>query len=357
MKSEKEIVEETTKIVVKINRLSSIPKYIQIADSITKDILDGKIKKESRMPSINELSDSLSLSRDTIEKAYKILRDRELIYAVKGIGNFTIGNDSESKTTVFFLINKPSSYKMEVYNAFVNKIGSKADVDMCLYYCEERLFIKALKKNINNYNYFVIMPHFKSVAKNYVCYTPKVIKAIETIPKEKLIIIDNSYTEISGNFAVVYQDYKEDIIHALEEGLEKLKKYKKIVLVYPTKLVFLYPTGILVGFIKFCELYGFDFEILDEIYDDLELESNQVYITIEEEDLVHLVQQIREKNWVMGKDIGVISYNETPLKALLGITVISSDFKGMGEAAAKLVLSNKKEISKNPFYYIERNSL
>lgn len=59
---------------------------------------------------------------------------------------------------------------------------------------------------------------------------------------------------------------------------------------YPTKLVFPYPTGILVGFIKFCEQYGFEFEILDEICDDLEFESNEAYITIEEEDLVHLVQ-------------------------------------------------------------------
>lgn len=357
LRAEKEITEKTTNIVVNITKHSSVPKYIQIADSIAKDILDGKIKKEMRMPSINELSDSCSLSRDTIEKAYKILRDRDLIFSVKGIGNFTMGNDSESKMTVFFLINKPSSYKMEVYNAFVNTIGSKADVDMYLYYCEEQLFINALKKNSNSYNYFVIMPHFKSKAQNHVCFTPKVIKAIETIPKEKLIIIDNSYTEISGTFAAIYQDYKEDIVHALEEGLEKLKKYKKIILVYPTKLVFPYPTGILVGFIKFCEQYGFEFEILDEIYDDLEFESNEAYITIEEEDLVHLVQQIREKNLVMGKDIGVISYNETPLKALLGITVISTDFKGMGVAAAKLVLNNKKEISKNPFNYIERNSL
>ncbi|TRX29998.1 hypothetical protein FNW25_00425 [Flavobacterium franklandianum] len=46
------------------------------------------------------------------------------------------------------------------------------------------------------------------------------IRAIETIPKEKRILIDNSYTEISGTFAAIYQDYKEDIIHALEEGLE-----------------------------------------------------------------------------------------------------------------------------------------
>ncbi|WP_428232851.1 GntR family transcriptional regulator [Flavobacterium sp.] len=350
-------MEKSINILIRVNNHSSIPKYIQVADSISEDILNGNIKKQHRMPSINDLSNSSRLSRDTIEKAYKILRDRDVIFSVKGIGYFIIDNKSESKSTVFFLINKPSSYKMEVYNAFVNTVGTKADVNMYLYYCEEDLFINALKKNINKYNYFVIMPHFKSKSQNHVCYTPKVIKAIETIPKEKLIIIDNSYREISGAFAAIYQDYKEDIVNALKEGLEKLKKYKKIILVYPSKLVFPYPAGILVGFIKFCEKYGFEFEILDKIYAELEFESKEAYIIIEEEDLVELVQQIREKNLVMGTDIGLISYNETPLKALLGITVISTDFKAMGIAAAKLVLNNKKEISKNPFNYIERNSL
>lgn len=351
------MTEKATAIAVRVNHHSSMPKFIQVAECISEDILNGNIKNKQRIPSINDLSDSSGLSRDTIEKAYKILRDRDLIFSVKGKGYFAINNDSEVKNTVFFLINKPSSYKMVVYNAFVNTIGNKADVDMYLYNCEEHLFINALKKNINSYNYFVIMPHFKNEAKNHVSYTPKVIKAIETIPKEKLIIIDNSYSEISGTFAVIYQDYKEDIIHALEESLTKLNKYKKIILVYPSKLVFPYPTGILDGFIKFCEQYDFKFEILDKIYDDMEFEPDEVYITIEEEDLAYLVQQIREKGLVMGKDVGVISYNETPLKALLGITVISTDFKAMGVEAAKLVLSNKKEISKNPFHYIERDSL
>lgn len=93
------------------------------------------------------------------------------------------------------------------------------------------------------------------------------------LSKEKLILIDNSYTEISGTFAAIYQDYKADIVDALEEEFEQLKKYNKIILVNPTKLVFPYPTGILVGFIKFCEQYDFEFEILDEIYDDLEFET------------------------------------------------------------------------------------
>lgn len=351
------MTQDSVNITINVKKHSRTPKYIQIADSISNDIFSGKIKNEQRIPSINELSNTCSLSRDTIEKAYRILRERDLIFSIKGIGNFVTINDSESKMNVFFLINKPSSYKMEVFDAFVNTIGSRAHVDMCLYYCEEDLFINAINKNLNSYNYFVIMPHFKSKNLIHVCYTPEVIKTIDNIPKEKLIIIDNSYAEISGTLAAIYQDYKEDIIHALEEGLEKLKKYKKIFLVYPTKLAFPYPTGILTGFIKFCEQYGFEFEILEKIHDEQEFEYKEAYVTIEEEDLVNLVQQLRDKNLVMGEDIGVISYNETPLKALLGITVISADFKGMGVAAAELVLSNKKEISKNPFNYIERNSL
>ncbi len=351
------MVEKVSNFVIYIDKNSSIPKYNQIEESICSAIINGKIKKGQRMPSISDLKDSCSVSKDTVEKAYKILRKRNLIFTVRGVGNFATGNSSGYRNTIFFLINKPSPYKMKVYNAFVDAIGGNGHVNMYFYYCDEDLFINALEKNFNSHDYFVIMAHFKSETQNYVSYTPKVIKAIEAIPKEKLILIDNSHAEISGTLAAVYQDYKEDIIHALAEGLEKLKKYKKIILVYPTKLEFAYPTGILVGFIKFCEQHGFEFAVLDGIYEDLEFESKEAYITIEEEDLVRLVQQIRANNLVMGKDVGVISYNETPLKGLLGITVISTDFKGMGEAAAKLVQSNKKEISKNPFHYIERNSL
>lgn len=347
----------TERILINIKKKSSIPKYIQVADSISNDIVNGKIKPGQKLPSINELSESNSLSRDTIEKAYKKLREDDLIFSVMGVGFFAMQNETQSNIDIFFLINKPSSYKMEVYNAFVNAIGNKGHVNLYLYYFDETLFVNALKKNINNFSYFVVMPHFKSKSKVYMNHTPKVLKAIETIPKEKLIILDNPYLEISGKFIAIYQNYKEDIIQALEKAIGKLKNYDKIILACPTQAVFPYPEGIFDGFKQFCVQNNFKFEILDKIYDDLEFESKEAYITVEEDDLVKLVQQIREKNLIMGKDVGVISYNDTQLKALLGITVVSTDFNAMGKNAAELVLKNEKKILKNPFNYIERNSL
>lgn len=351
------MAQETERILINIKKDSSIPKYIQVADSITNDIVSGKIRIDQKLPSINELSEWNSLSRDTIEKAYKILRDQELVFSVMGVGNFVNPNKSKSETDIFFLINKPSSYKMEVYNAFVDTIGNKGHVNLYLYYFDEDLFVNAIKKNINDFNYFVVMPHFKNKEKNYVNHTPKVLRAIGTIPKEKLMILDNPYLGITGNFAAIYQNYKEDIIQALEEATGKLKNYTKIILVCPIKAVFPYPAGIFEGFKQFCEHHNFSFEILDEIYDDLEFESKEAYITVDEDDLVKLVQQIREKNLTMGKDVGVVSYNDTHLKALLGITVVSTDFVAMGKTAAELILSNEKKIVRNPFRYIERSSL
>ena len=100
-----------------------------------------------------------------------------------------------------------------------------------------------------------------------------------------------------------------------------------------------------------------EFDILEEIYDDIILKKGDLFITIEESDLVSLVNQIREKEFSLGGDIGVISYNDTPLKELLGITCISTDFRVMGETAARMILDKTKGKVKNPFNFIDRDSL
>ncbi|HAT80125.1 MAG TPA: transcriptional regulator, partial [Flavobacterium sp.] len=87
------------------------------------------------------------------------------------------------------------------------------------------------------------------------------------------------------------------------------------------------------------------------------LKKGDLFITIEESDLVSLVKQVRENEYKLGSDIGIISYNDTPLKELLGITVISTDFKIMGETATNMILNKKKGKIKVPFNFINRESL
>ena len=87
------------------------------------------------------------------------------------------------------------------------------------------------------------------------------------------------------------------------------------------------------------------------------LKKGDLFITIEESDLVNLVKQVREDEFKLGSEIGIISYNDTPLKELLGITVISTDFKVMGETTAKMILNKETGKVKVPFNFIDRESL
>ncbi|PKA97820.1 regulatory GntR family protein [Flavobacteriaceae bacterium MAR_2009_75] len=341
---------------IKINHTSRKPKYQQIVDSIVENIASDNFKIDERLPSINKLSEEFNLSRDTVEKAYNLLKEQKVIVSFKGKGNFVNRTSLIAKTNILFLINKLSNYKMTVYNSFVAHAGVKAYVDLQIYHCDEGLFLNLLNKNIGSYDYYIVMPHFKTDSLNHISTTPDVEKALSQISKDRLVLLDNKGPS-EDLFLQIYQDFEEDIYTALNEGIDKILAYNKLVLVYPEKSVYPYPKRILHGFRKFCVQHHLDYEIYDEIYDEMILKKGDAFIVIEENDLVNLLKIMREKDFVLGKEIGIISYNETPLKELLGITVISTNFIKMGQHAAERILNKKGGNFKNEFNFIDRNSI
>lgn len=342
---------------INIDENSRVPKYKQIVDSIIYNISIGNLQINQKIPSINMFSEDFYISRDTVEKAYNILKERKVISSIKGKGYYITRTNLISKTNILFLINKLSPYKMTTYNSFVNSIGANSNTDLLIYHCDETLFLNLLDKNKDDYDYYVIMPHFKTDDLKHVSYTEEVVKSIKKIPKEKLVIMDNIKLGMDGQIVEIYQDFENDIYNALKEGLSKIANYEKLILIYPDKAVYPYPRRILHGFRKFCVEYSINFEILNEVYDDMILKKGDLFITIEESDLVSLVKQIRDSKFTLGENIGIISYNDTPLKELLGITVMSTDFKVMGESASRMIMNNEKGTIKVPFNFIDRNSI
>jgi DNA-binding transcriptional regulator YhcF (GntR family) len=343
--------------LINIDENSRVPKYQQIVDSIIENISRENLKFDQKIPSINKFSEEFYLSRDTVEKAYSILKERNIITAIRGKGYYVSRTKLIKKMNILFLINKLSWYKMEIYYSFIKSIGPNSYTDLHIYHCDESLFLNLLNKHKKAYDYYVIMPHFKTEDFQHTSTTVAVSQAINKIPKNKLIILDNIKIPIEDNIITVYEDYENDIYDALKSGLKKISKYKKIILIYPKKTIYPYPKRIKHGFMKFCVEHHLDFDIIDKVYNDMVLLDGDLFITIEEDDLVNLIEQIRDKEFVLGTDIGIISYNETPLKALLGITVISTDFKIMGEKASNMILNSESGKYKVPFNFIDRNSM
>jgi DNA-binding transcriptional regulator YhcF (GntR family) len=338
------------KAIYEIDAERKTPKYLQIVDSINNSIKSGRLKKGDRLLSINELSNEFFLSRDTVQKAYELLEKKGVILPVRGKGFYINRTDINTSYRILLLFNKISNYKKQIYNAFVQAMETHAAIDLKIHYSNARVFCNLLENHLHEYDYYVIMPHFYENAE-------EAYAMIRRIPTDKLLILDKDLSNLNTPYAAVYQDFRNDIGDALQTGLPLLKKYKKLILVFP-KLIS-YPEEIVVGFRNFCMAFDLKYAIIPEVNPDTELNPKEAYIIIEETDLVNLIKICRSKKWQAGKDIGIISYNETPLKEILleGITVLSTDHAKMGEAAARLILENKKEKIKNPFSLLIRKSL
>lgn len=333
----------------RIDATSETPKYLQVVNAVVEDVEAGILKLGERVPSINETSEMYYLSRDTIEKAYRVLRKRGVISSVKGKGCYISKTFCGDKLRVLLLFNKLSAYKKTVYYSLLQALGEAAEVDLHIHHFHGKICEKLIQESLGKYHYYVIMPHFTT-------HVEAATQVIQKIPEDKLVLLDKNLDAYKGNCAAVYQDFERDIRTALHSGKGLLRKYDKFVLVYPKEVS--YPIEIVKGFRQFCRETAMEHAVVSCI-SEAPLVSGTAYIVLEESDLATLIQEARAKNLPLGEKIGLISYNDTPLKKILdnGITVISTDHERMGEVAGYLMKHKMREKVHNPFTLIRRNSL
>ncbi|HPR85872.1 MAG TPA: substrate-binding domain-containing protein, partial [Prolixibacteraceae bacterium] len=90
-----------------------------------------------------------------------------------------------------------------------------------------------------------------------------------------------------------------------------------------------------------------------------EMKAGEVYFVPSDRNLVRLVKMAAEKNLQLGKDVGIVSFNDTVLKEVVagGITTISTDFQLMGQTLARMIQERSAEKIRNHSALIQRNSL
>jgi DNA-binding transcriptional regulator YhcF (GntR family) len=334
---------------IQIDGYSATPKYLQLTNSIKDAIIAGKIKKDELLPSINELSCILEISRDTAEKGYKHLKNLGIVNSVPGKGYYISNVDFRQKLRIFLLFNKLSSHKKIVYDAFVAALGEDVAIDFYIYNNDFALFKKLLENKKEDYSHYVIIPHFiEGGEESY--------RLINEIPKNKLVLLDKLLPGVEGQYAAVYENFEKDIYQALEQARDQLSKYHTLKIIFPDKSYS--PNEIIKGFNRFCQQYAFSHKIVNDISTE-PIQEGEVFINLMESDLVTLIERIISLKLIVGKQVGVISYNETPLKKIIlnGITTISTDFSKMGELAAELILSNSYAHTEVPFHLNLRPSL
>jgi DNA-binding transcriptional regulator YhcF (GntR family) len=335
--------------ILKIDEYSLTPYYRQLCNAILQGIDEGQITENDTLPSINDLSIALDISRNIVTKTYNTLKKSGVVSSVPGKGYFISNVNLDKPVKVLLLFNKLSSHKKIIYDAFAGALGNKASIDFYIYNSSFNYFKKILLEKQDKYDKVVIIPHFIDTIDN-------ASEVINQIPKDKLILMGKLVEGVEGGFGAVYEDFAGDISGALTQLLPQIKRYHSCTIVFPKNSYF--PTDILIGFLNFCKQNHCEYDIVPDLRNQT-LCKDTLYISLTEDGLVELINLLLQQSLKMQEDIGIISYNETPLKKFIlnGITTISTDFAFMGRNAATLVLNNSREHIKVPFNTIIRDSI
>lgn len=340
--------------MININFEASTPIYKQLMDEISQLISSHQYARGEILPSMNELAEQLQLSKETVKKAYSLLRKDGIIDSVQGKGFFVTEGNKEKKINLILLFDKLSTYKQVLFDSFNETIGADAEITIRLHNQDIDLFEEFIDENLDLYDYYVITPHFALDTSTQ----SRLKKILKRIPNRKLVLLDKNVPDLPGNYGAVYQDFENDVCIGLQQVIKKIKKYKKLNVT--TSSNSLYSSYINKGIESFCSKNKIEASFYHNITPDI-IHPKEIYLILNSQldtELIELVRYAKENKLKIGKDIGIISYNESPINEIIldGLTTVSTDFKQMGRVAANMILSQNLKKVRCDFKLIQRRS-
>lgn len=329
---------------IQIDDSLGVPKYRQIINSIYTAISIGELKLGDKIPSLNQICTEFELSRDTVMVAFNELKAKGIINSIPGKGYYINSVEINVDQKIFLLFDELNAFKEDLYTSFLNSLDNKSTVDIYFHHFNYQVFKDLISESAGKYTSYVIMPATFDYSADI----------IGKLPKEKVYILDRLKDDLV-DYPVVYQDFEQDVYDALNEGFELLQKYKNLIMVFPGGKE---PEGRMLGFQRFCNEKGFKSEIIRNVTNK-EMKPGDAYFVPSDRNLVRLVKMAAEKNLELGKDVGIVSFNDTVLKEVVagGITIISTDFQLMGQTLARMIQERSTEKIRNQSSLIRRNSL
>lgn len=313
---------------MKINFSNSRSKVQAVTEAISAAIMTEELRDGDNLLSINDASREYGVSRDTVFKAYSDLKRRGLIDSNPMKGYFV----KSEVTHVLLLLDTYSPFKQNLYNRFVAQLPENYKVDLIFHQYNERLFETIVKDSLVRYNMFVVM-NFSNI---------QFSSALRSIPAGKLLLLDFGDFEKNG-YSYICQNFDQSFYDALMVLEPSLRSYRQLSLVFPPQIS--HPESAVDYFQRFCSDNHFECKVYKN--DRTGIEKYTCYVCIDSGDLVKIIKEADALGWEIGREIGVVAYNDNPILEVIknGITAISVDFGLMGEMAAAYVL-NKKPVQK-----------
>jgi DNA-binding transcriptional regulator YhcF (GntR family) len=318
---------------------SSVPKFQQLVDLIVDAVSDGRLFPGDILPSVNHIYYETGLARGTIVKALDELKRRGIIESVPNKGYFV----ARENPRVLLLLDTLRPFKQVIYDGVRNYLTDNVEVNMYFHHYNIKLMEEILQGAAGRYSAYIIMD-WEHVDMESI---------LSKVDPNKVLIFDHVNPQW-GDFSYVIQEFETSLLKNLTLSLQAIQKYKKFVFVCPDSAN--HPAVAKKAFLNFCEKNKIDGKISDECGQDIQ---GIAFLVVDDKHLIDLVKRARELKLPIGKEVGIISFNDYAMKEVLegGITVISPDFDHMARLMANSIKKREKIRSLVEPKVLMRNSL
>lgn len=335
------------------SKFDSEPLFRQLMSYITDQIRSGAYPPDKPMPSLNAMTIMTGLSKETVIKAYSHLCKEGVISSLPGKGYFVREGFLSGKPSLFVLMDKISQHQQSIVDGLVETLGERVDITIRMHYQDIYLFEAELGKALGRYDWYLVFPHFSIDGATQ----EKALKLLNTIPQDKLVVLDRLIAGVSDKAGASYQSIEDDVPTMLMSAVDDIKKYSR--LRYASLSVSLYGSLVAETIEKFCVRNSIPVQILQEVPSDIQA-GDLFFVSGSRLDrkLSELIRNVSNTGLSIGKDIGLICYNDFPLNEFIlgGLTTLSTDFFQMGRTAAEMILSGQLSKIHCPCSLIRRNT-
>lgn len=330
--------------IFNLDESAGIPKYRQLINSVCMAIEQETISKGDQLPSVNQLCEKFSLSRDTVLFAFNELKSNGTVISVPGKGYYIERTDLNYDKQIFLLFDELNGFKEDLYASFLEHLNSRISVDIYFHHFNFSVYKDLISSAAGKYGAYIVMPATFDHS----------LELIKKLPADKVYILDRLKPDLT-DYPVIYQDFEQDVYDAMTEGKDLFLKYQKLIMVFPGGKE---PEERVNGFLRFCQEQKIESEIVRSL-EKRDVSKGEAYLVVSDRNLVKIVKNVSAQNLQLGVDVGLVSFNDTMLKEIVGygITTISTDFVMMGKELAEMVSKQKRVKLRNPSRLIIRKSL
>lgn len=312
--------------ILELEGMPSLSKHEQLVQGIINAIDEKIIVQRDALPSVNAMINEVGFARETVMKAYRELANRGLVESKNRLGFYVANTNTGQQLRVALLMYAIDTFQEQFYRSFRKELGSDVHVDVFFHHGNIDVFETILSLIKGKYGMYVVapIPH------------PKTKALLSSIPVNKFIMFDR-YEILDKEPNYVVQEFEKSSYKVFVQLRDAIRRFDEMIFFHlPGSLV---PIEIVRSYLKFVNEHAVNGRILPE-YQPGSIKKGVVYYTNDNTELYNIIKDSISKKLEPGKDIGILSHNDEPVKEIIagGITTYSTDFAEMGKRTARFVL-------------------